>query len=153
MHKCKAAVVLAVLVGVALAAGCGPKSGPRQASLADLQARVDQMWKALVDMDFASMYNLHTPEYRQKVSESEYATNLKNAFRTVRYTIEGIEISEDGKSATAYVTNTFIVPFMPIPKTRPSQPSQWVLENGIWYFWETTDRTPMLSGTRQPPAE
>lgn len=94
-----------------------------------LKERVITEWQLKKNGEWKNIYDLTTSEYRETHSKEKFL-NRTNVSIT-DYTIERIDISEEGKKATVKVRFTVLHMGLPFNFTANET---WIKENGNWYL-------------------
>lgn len=108
-----------------------------------LVKRFDQFMRYKMKKDFAALYDMHSPDYRKRVSKFEFPKKIlpeqdSIILTTISYKIEDIEFSSHYSEAIiTYQEDVEFLSLM-IPMTKPtlittSPKVRWVLMNDVWY--------------------
>lgn len=156
MKYCSSVVLLIMMVG--WSAGCFRVSLTEQERLRkQLTKRFDQFMKYKMQKDVAGLYDLHSPDYRRRVTKFDFPKTIfprEDGFslKTVSYTIEEIEFSSHFTEAIITYKETVEFLSIMVPMTKPmlittSPKLRWVLVNDVWYR-ETKRVLTDVSGNR-----
>jgi len=141
-----AAGVLAALLLVACATSTPQLTPQHHAERDALYARATAFWEAIVAKDNLRIAEFLEPEARDAFHMAQSFGG--NAFNTIDFHIDAVEIAEDGEHAIVIVTQTFVASPLPNKRTVPGNVSRWRKIDGVWYR-EQEELPQIVSGSRR----
>jgi uncharacterized protein YceK len=121
-------IVVLIFLGLVIS-GCATfePTSPQKA----IRERVEKLMDAKMNNDWATVYDLLSPAYREKVSKDGFVQKSRGLMFT-GYTIDSIEIKPSGDKAVVeltYSVNMRGFEFKDNPETQ-----QWVKKGWHWYM-------------------
>ena len=146
---------VSLLIIAVLLWGCAGSSAPqltpqRNPDRDALYNRAKELWDAVLANERGKTVDFLLPEAREQFAQ--YQAMGGTSFNTISYNIDAVEIEADGIHGIVVVTNTFIAPPIPYPRTVPGQITNWVKVDGIWYH-DYRPAPMMISGSRNAPGQ
>lgn len=150
----KIAIAVALILALALVLGTLGCGGNDEGKIREL---LDEQIAALNDLDFETVYNQRTPNYRSRVTLQEFEAFITMAFAEFLPMVESgqaeveiadLEIRVEGE--WAYMTGKLGLNGNPILEYTDNSPDIWQKIDGTWYNVETNPLFPGYDPSELP---